>query len=120
DSEVNKDNLPESIVTDAKDQAQIKNSDLEIPTQVIRIDFEQVKNRKETQAESQFSRSYKLILEDLKLTDQPVRFQIAFDRGVTDVTSVVILGHQGESDIKQIAFNNKNAESEVKKLFVND
>lgn len=114
-----KENLNEDSVFDMAFQEQEAVNDIEV--QEIQIDFEQVKNRKPTPAQSQFSKSYKVIIEDLKLSNNLTKFRITFDREVEDVTSVVILGRNGESEIQNIRFNDEAMPvTESKTLFEND
>lgn len=77
-------------------------------SQILQIDFDQIKNRQTSKTPSQFSKSYKLIVEDLNLSSQPQKIKIQFDRVIPNVTSVIIMGSEGESTIQDMSYNNQS------------
>lgn len=109
---------PEAPTKTEETSVPVKNNTIK----TISIDFERIKKDTPSTAGSIFSKSYKLALEDLELTSKPQTYKIVFDREVKDVTSVVILGSDGQSEITGLKYNDSSQElkDETKTLFPDD
>ncbi len=88
----------------------------------ILVDFEQLNDRTESQAESSFGKSYKLVAEGVVVSSTPTVYQVNFLRGIKDVVSVIVVGQEGEVDLEAVKFNDQTSKalSAQQKLFAQD
>lgn len=88
----------------------------------ILVDFEQLNDRTESQAESRFGKSYKLVAEGVEVSSTPTVYQVNFLRGIKDVVSVIVVGQDGEVNLEAMKFNDQTSKTFAaqQKLFAQD
>lgn len=82
------------------------------------IDFDELRKRplKPSAAQSTFSKSYKLIFSDVKLSEEPTLHKIKFEQELKDIVSVVLVAQSSDVDLKGLSFNEKLLASDREKV----
>ncbi|MCO5113131.1 MAG: hypothetical protein M9899_03040 [Bdellovibrionaceae bacterium] len=122
DSILRSDTLDDTVSL-ASESAQGQGTVSESPSvERILVDFEQLNDRTESQAESRFGKSYKLVAEGVEVSSTPTVYQVNFLRGVKDVVSVIVVGQDGEVNLEAMKFNDQASKtlSAQQKLFAQD